>query len=190
MAMGSGVRHLVSEAITWSAVMVAGFGAVYYFEEIKTAVTGATVAVQETYRAHEAQSEPQQVVTSSGFDRSVHLRANSSGHFAVRAEINGRDISLMADTGATLVALTYEDARNIGFTLNDLEFTGRSRTANGIAKMALVTLDRVRVGDIEVRNIRAMVAEPGKLHISLLGMSFLGKLAKFEMRGNDLILHE
>lgn len=188
VAFGSGVRHLIGEAITWTVVIAAGFGVVFFFDDIRSVLKGATAAVQQTYEAQE--NEPQQVAASSGFDRSVHLRANSHGHFAVKADINGRDIALMADTGATYVALTYEDARDAGFTHNDLQFTSRSRTANGIANMAMVTLDWVRVGDIEVRNVRAMVAEPGKLHISLLGMSFLRRLASFEMRGSKLVLNQ
>lgn len=169
-------------------MLVTGFGAVYYFDEIKAAVTSGIVTVQQSQDVRE--ESPQQTVTSSGFDRSVHLRANRSGHFAVGAEINGRDVALLADTGATLVALTYDDAREIGFTPNDLSFTARSRTANGTANMAMVTLDRIRVGDIEIRNVRAMVAEPGKLHISLLGMSFLSRLESFHIRGSELVLNQ
>ncbi len=169
-------------------MLVTGFGAVYYFDEIKAAVTDAAVAVHQSQDVRE--EVPRQTVTSSGFDRTVHLRADRSGHFAVAAEINGRDVALLADTGATLVALTYDDAREIGFTHNDLSFTARSRTANGTASMAMVMLDRIRVGDIEVRDVRAMVAEPGKLHISLLGMSFLSRLESFQIRGNELVLNQ
>ena len=61
-------------------------------------------------------------------------------------------------------------------------------TANGIAKVAPVVLSRVRVGSITVRNVQAAVAEEGALDVNLLGMSFLGRLKSFNMRGNELIL--
>jgi clan AA aspartic protease (TIGR02281 family) len=65
----------------------------------------------------------------------------------------------MADTGATLVVLTYEDAERLGHSPRSLEFSGIAQTANGVARMAPVTLDRVRVEDITVRDVPAAVAE-------------------------------
>ena len=61
-------------------------------------------------------------------------------------------------------------------------------TANGIAKVAPVVLSRVRVGAITLRDVRAAVAEKGALDVNLLGMSFLGRLASFNLRGDELIL--
>jgi aspartyl protease family protein len=63
-------------------------------------------------------------------------------------------------------------------------------TANGVSRVAPVTLDRVRVEDIVVRDVPAAVAEPGALSTNLLGMSFLGRLSRFELAGNELILTE
>jgi aspartyl protease family protein len=118
----------------------------------------------------------------------VSLQANAYGHFHVDALINGRAVDLMTDTGATYVALSYETALKLGFTAQSLKFSGRSSTANGIARVAPVTLDAVRIGDIEIRNVAAVVAEAGRMNQNLLGMSFIKSLSKFELQGDKLVL--
>lgn len=120
----------------------------------------------------------------------VTLRATSNGHFETTAEINGRDVDVMVDTGATLVALTYEDAERAGIYLTPADFTHSVSTANGVAKVAPVEIGTIAIGGITVRNIRGAVTERGKLHRTLLGMTFLGRLSRVEMRKNDLVLHE
>ena len=120
----------------------------------------------------------------------VTLRASASGHFETAAEINGRDVEVMVDTGATMVALTYEDAERSGIYLKEGDFTHSVSTANGIAKVAPVDIGTVAIGSITVRNVKGAVAERGKLHKTLLGMSFLGKLSRVEMRKQALVLHE
>ena len=94
----------------------------------------------------------------------------------------------MVDTGATIVVLSYEDAERAGIFLNPSDFTQAVTTANGVARIAPVTLDRVTIGDITVRNVPAAVAEPGRLKTSLLGMSFLSRLSRFDMRSDVLVL--
>ena len=97
---------------------------------------------------------------------------------------------MLVDTGATLVALTYDDARRAGVHLSPSDFTHEVRTANGIAKVAPIDLGSISIGDITVRNVRGAVTEPGKLHKTLLGMSFLSRLSRVEMRDQALVLHE
>ena len=89
----------------------------------------------------------------------------------------------MVDTGATMVALSYEDAERAGVYVRPADFTMRVNTANGIARAAPVTLDEISLGDITVRNVRAAVSEPGRLQGSLLGMSFLGGCRGRNARG-------
>jgi aspartyl protease family protein len=126
--------------------------------------------------------------TSSG--RTVELRAGAHGHFFSRIHVNGRAVQAMVDTGASIVALTYEDARNAGIHVRDGDYSHRVSTANGVARVALVTLDSVALDDIVVRDVRAAVAEPGKLTKTLLGMSFLGQLRRAEMSRGVLVLEE
>jgi aspartyl protease family protein len=104
------------------------------------------------------------------------------------AAVNDRPATFMADTGATLVVLTFEDAARLGLSPRSLDFSGLVETANGTARVAPVTLDRVRVDDITVRDVSAVVAEKGALATNLLGMSFLGRLKSFQMQGSELIL--
>lgn len=119
----------------------------------------------------------------------VTLEARSDGHFYAPVRLNGREVETVIDTGATSVALSYDDAVSAGIYVRDADFTLKTLTANGTARAAPVMIDRIELDGITVRNVRATVAEPGRLHITLLGMSFLGKLARFEMRGRQMILH-
>jgi aspartyl protease family protein len=120
----------------------------------------------------------------------VELKANASGHFETEAEINGRSIGVMVDTGATMVALTWEDAERAGIYLRSSDFTHETQTANGKAKIAPIKISAISVGGITVRNVNGAVAEPGKLKQTLLGMSFLNRLSRVEMQSKTLILKE
>ena len=123
-------------------------------------------------------------------DRTVQIRANASGHYETRALVNGRSIDVMVDTGATVVALSYEDARAAGIYVGAGEYKHVVNTANGQVKVAAVVLDSVEIDDIRVDNVRAIVAQPGKQHTTLLGMSFLNRLAKAEMSRGVLLLQQ
>ena len=120
----------------------------------------------------------------------VEIEAGGNGHFNTEADVNGRAIDVMIDTGATMVALSYEDAEHAGILLNDNDFTQSVSTANGIARVAPVTIDRISIGDITVRNVPAAVTERGRLKTSLLGMSFLRRLSRFDMRSGRLVMQE
>jgi aspartyl protease family protein len=126
----------------------------------------------------------------SGSVHKITLNANEYGHFHAQAEIKGQQVEFMTDTGATYVALSYETALRLGLSPQNLRFDGRSTTANGVARVASVTLDSVRIGTITVRNVQAVVAEPGRMTQNLLGMSFIKQLAQFELKGTKLIMKE
>ena len=118
---------------------------------------------------------------------SATFTADSRGHFIVNGQVNDMSLRLMVDTGASMIALTREDAARVG--VNHLEGTRRRvQTANGLMLVYQVRLAKVRVGDITLHDVEAVViAEEGKLHVSLLGMSFLNRM---EMRrdGDTLTL--
>lgn len=118
----------------------------------------------------------------------VRLHAGQNGHFETTAYINGRPVEVMVDTGASMVALTWEDARRAGIFLRDSDFRHKVSTANGTARVAAVTLDDVAIEDITVHNVRAVVAEPGNLQTTLLGMTFLSQLSRTEMSRGVLLL--
>lgn len=123
------------------------------------------------------------------FTTSVQLERGYGGHFHADASINGRTIAVLVDTGATLVAMSYEDAMAAGVSVRPSDFVHVSNTANGQARFARVTLDEVRIGNVSVRNVAAAVGQPGKLNNTLLGMSFLGKV-RMEMQAGKLVLEQ
>ncbi|HTT39198.1 MAG TPA: TIGR02281 family clan AA aspartic protease [Burkholderiales bacterium] len=116
---------------------------------------------------------------------SVTLAADARGHFMTTGTINGATVQFLVDTGATMISLGLADARRIG--LNYLEGErGITRTANGTARVYRVKLDSVRVGDITLNNIDALVHE-ADMPFVLLGMSFLNRV-EMTRTGSDLTL--
>jgi aspartyl protease family protein len=113
---------------------------------------------------------------ASGSDRQrIVLKADTRGHFVTMGSINGGSVRFLVDTGATFVALAAADARRLGIDyLRGAR--GQVQTANGLAAAYRVKLDRVRIGDIEVNNVDAVVSESDTLGMALLGMSFLNRM--------------
>lgn len=123
------------------------------------------------------------------FAGSAALERGADGHWRADARVNGRRVNVMVDTGATLVALTHEDAKAIGIDVRNLRYDARVRTASGTARAATITLERIQIGNVRVRDVEAMVIERG-LDVSLLGMSFLSRLEQFDVRGQTLRLRD
>ncbi len=121
--------------------------------------------------------------------RSVEVARAFNGDFDISARINGARVAMVLDTGASSVVLTREDAKAAGLPLEVLSYTAIIETANGRTRAAPVRLDRVAVGDLVERSVDALVAQPGQLKTSLLGMSFLNRLQSWEVRGDRLLLH-
>lgn len=103
------------------------------------------------------------------------LNADDRGHFMVDGQINGSSMRMLVDTGATMIALSSDDALRLGIDYRKGQ-VGMVNTANGVAKVYRVKLDSVRVGDIELHHVDAAVQENG-LPFALLGMSFLNRTA-------------
>ena len=112
--------------------------------------------------------------------------ASRGGHVIVDAVVNGAPMRMLVDTGASLVTLTPDDARTAGIDPNHLVFSARVNTANGTARMAPVTLREIRIDQLSVYDVPAAVLE--NLNVSLLGMSFLGRLQSYEMRDGKLTI--
>ncbi len=122
--------------------------------------------------------------------RQVALRADDRGHFVATAAVNGHSIDVIVDTGATTVALSDATAHRLGIYPALSAYTVRLSTANGMVKAAPVTLREIRLGAIAVRDVEAVVVPGDALPVSLLGMSFLKRLAKFEIAGSQLVLSQ
>ncbi len=106
---------------------------------------------------------------------SVTLVSNAQGHFLATGTINGAIFRLIVDTGASVIAMGPADARRAGINYLSGDKVYAS-TANGIATVYRVRLDKVQVGDIVLRNVAAIVHESLDMPVVLLGMSFLGRL--------------
>lgn len=104
---------------------------------------------------------------------SVTLQADGQGHFVTQGQINGGMVRVMVDTGATMIALPAADARRLGIDYKRGKI-GYSSTANGTTQVYVVKLDSVKIGDIEINQIDAVIHESG-LPIILLGNSFLNR---------------
>lgn len=103
----------------------------------------------------------------------------ADGHYWAEASIDGRAVHVLVDTGASVVALTREDALRLGLKLIPADFTRTVQTASGPARSAAVILKSISVAGVEVEDVQALVVEEG-LSQSLLGMSFLSRLSGFE----------
>jgi aspartyl protease family protein len=122
-----------------------------------------------------------------GFRR-VDLPVGPGGHFRANVEIDGRTVPMLVDTGASYIALSAEDADRIGVITRPSDFTITMYTANGPAKAAPVRLHAVHVDTLSVYDVDAVVAQPGAMRGSLLGMSFLRRLTRFEAQPDRLRL--
>jgi aspartyl protease family protein len=120
--------------------------------------------------------------------RSVEIGRGNGGDFAVAAQINGARVAMVLDTGASSVVLTRDDAKAAGLPLEVLNYTVNIDTANGRARAAPVTLDRIAIGGLVERSVEALVAQPGQLKMSLLGMSFLNRLQSWQVSGDRLVV--
>jgi aspartyl protease family protein len=186
MALSAGTRQAVGMATGWLVVACGAAVSLIYFNEIQN-VARVVLGLQVAQPRAERQFEPARSVARG---RTVEIRVGAHGHYFASVEINGRPIDVLVDSGASIVALSYDDARRAGVYVRDRDYTQLVSTANGQARVAPVVLDRISIGDITVRNVPAAVSEPGSLGTSLLGMSFLGRLQRVEMRAGTLVLQE
>ncbi|CAN5395667.1 TIGR02281 family clan AA aspartic protease [soil metagenome] len=111
----------------------------------------------------------------------------ADGHYWAEANIDGRAVHVLVDTGASVVALTREDALRLGLQLSPEDFDRTVQTAAGPARAAAVELASVSIAGAEVKAVDALVVEQG-LAQSLLGMSYLGRLSAFEATPTGITL--
>ena len=155
-------------------------------------VTERPVAVDSRavgYRVEEGSATATRPTPIPG--RRVTLKADARGHFLTEASINGRGIPVMVDTGATSVAIRHEDAGALGVRpMMPSDYTVPIATANGTARAARVTLAEVRIGDVRVKNVDALVMPERALGTNLLGMSFIKRLRNVELASGRLTFVE
>lgn len=104
----------------------------------------------------------------------VTMTADAQGHFFTTGSINGAAVRFLVDTGATMISLGANDARRLGLDFNRGQ-KGLSQTANGQTVVSKVQLDTVRIGDVTVHNVDALIHQ-SDMPAALLGMSFLNRM--------------
>ena len=175
LARPSDVARVVSAATVWATLMIALTGIYAYRYEASD--------IAERIAGELFPSEPE---VGSGGEVIVNQRLG--GEFAITGRVNGARVTFLFDTGASSVVLTAADARRAGINAAGLDYDAQVSTANGDALAAEVRLDQVAVGPIVMRNVAALIARPGALDESLLGMSFLGRLKSYAVERGRLVL--
>ena len=134
-----------------------------------------------------ATASPPQTVARGG---TMTVRADQRGHFKLEGRIDGRRMEFMVDTGASVIAIPEREAARLGIHPARREYTAQISTANGTILAAPTQLAMVEVGNITVRNVRAVIMPDGALSENLLGMSFLSRLRRYEVADGRLLLEE
>jgi aspartyl protease family protein len=171
----------VRDLVTWTAVallLVAGYS---YRNEILSLghrVVGELMPPGALLRS-ESQVEG---------ERSVKIRKRSDGHFVAKTQVNGVQLAMLVDTGASTVVLKPADAQKLGIDPERLRYSVPVQTANGTTYAAHVRLRTLVLGPITLTDVEALVARPGALKENLLGMSFLSRLRSYEFSGDFLTL--
>lgn len=158
----------------WAAV-IAGLVAVYGFRGELTMVGNRILGELEPSRSQQR----------AGGE--LEFRRGGDGHFYIDAEVNGRPVRFLVDTGASDLVLSPADARRLGFEPSTLTFDRIYQTANGMGRGAPVVLRSIAVGSIRFREVAASVND-APMSESLLGLSFLDRLTGYEVRGDSLLL--
>jgi aspartyl protease family protein len=175
-------RHVIDWALRWAlfccGMVLLGVGLLDHTAELLPA--GPPPSRPEAPLAAPA-AQPSATAANT-----IVYTANQQGHVVLDAAVNGFPVHMLVDTGASLVTLTPVDARAVGINPAGLVFNAYANTANGSVRMAPVTLREIRIGQLSIYDVPAAVLE--NLNVSLLGMSFLGRLQGYEMRDGKLTI--
>jgi aspartyl protease family protein len=193
----AGLIALGGLSLLMAASIVEGFARHWTYGVQSVAVSGGIlIALLVTYASREElQTVLDRAIGDIAVGRTVTTPEGEvvaarrmDGSFMVQGEVNGAETRFIFDTGASTVVLRAENAAALGFKPETLNYSVPVSTANGAALAAPVVIERLTVGSITERNVRALIARTGVLHANLLGMSFLERLGSYEVRGNRLIL--
>jgi aspartyl protease family protein len=200
-AIANLLRHDVGSLMLKIAVVVfaGGLVLVLFRERLSKAleamlfwaVLGLLLVVGYTYR-FELRDAGDRVLAElvpghvAGKGRDVEVVRGRGGDFAVDTRINGARVPMVLDSGASSVVLTQAAAKAAGLPIEVLDYSVSVDTANGRTRAAPITLDRLTIGGLTERAVPALVVQEGQLKNNLLGMSFLNRLASWEVRGDKL----
>ena len=154
----------------------------WYAPDLPQPAAAEVSPAQPADRLAVARSEPRRA-------DEVILSRGDNGHFYAEVSSDTGKVMMLVDTGASVVALTGNDASMMGVDWNPGDVRPVARGASGDVYGVPVTIDRLDVGGIEARRVPAVVVPEG-LDISLLGQSFLSKVQRVEVTGDTMVLHD
>ena len=124
---------------------------------------------------------------SAGSAEALLLQRDASGQFHLEASVNGAPVEFLVDTGADVVALTEQEALNLGLNVSDGDFEPVMKTASGTGYGAQIKLDELEVAGERLHDVEAVVVKG--LAVNLLGQSALRKLGSVQLKGDSMIIH-
>ena len=137
----------------------------------------------------ERENNPNQFVSTEQLDngdKAISLKRNRSGHYVANGFINGEKVTFLIDTGASDISVPGDLAKKLGLQRGAAQ---QYNTANGVITGYLTRLDSVKLGEIELHNVRASINPQEQGDGLLLGMSFLRDL-EFTQRGDILTIKQ
>jgi aspartyl protease family protein len=164
----------IQAAVMWvviALVLVAGYTYRFELKDFSDRIMAELVPGRAIARGH-----------------TVEVARIAGGDFQINTEVNGARVPMVLDTGASKVTLTRDAAIAAGLPAEMIKYTVNIDTANGRTQAAAATIDRIVIGGIVEREVPALIAQPGQLKTSLLGMSFLSRLQSWEVRGDRVVM--
>ena len=161
-------------ALAWLGIFAAGF--------VLFSFRGEAGRVWQQVTAQFSPNEPQVK------DGTVRISRGQDGHFHVKADVNGRSVLFLIDSGATTTAMTAASARDAGVPVDDSGFPVILETANGSAEARRARIERLAIGPIKRADFPVLVAESFG-EINMLGMNFLDTLKGWRVEGDAMVLN-
>ena len=137
---------------------------------------------QQRYRYRRGSNQPESL------QKQLTLNRNRAGMFMTNGLVNGKQVSFLVDTGATLVAMSSRQARKLGVKYNHGR-SGKVATASGTVKAYPVTLKSVQIGYIMVEKVAAVIIKGNSPTVPLLGNSFLSQV-KIVQENQQMVLSQ
>ncbi|MDF0600048.1 TIGR02281 family clan AA aspartic protease [Psychromarinibacter sp. C21-152] len=161
------IGQMARHALLWGLIFLGVIAGVGLWSDIRR-----DIAPQQSVFAEEGRIEVPQA---------------HDGHFYMTAQVNGKPVMFVVDTGATDIVLTRQDARMVGIDPERLVYSGRAGTANGVVDTARTTVDEFAVGPLVDRDVAVWVNR-GEMNTSLLGMAYLRRFERIEISDGTLVL--
>ena len=149
-------------------------------------LTSMTVTEQNTRPVGAARADRKPAVPAG--PAVLEVSADYRGHFVVHPTIDNLRVRMLVDTGASVVALTASDAVSLGLRPVPSDREVRMSTANGTVTARRVIIREMKLGNILMRHVEAVVMPPGALSVSLLGTSFLRRLRGYGVESGRMVL--